>query len=145
MSTTEASRRDGGRGTTAAGALGVDLVAVVVFAIVGRGAHKETAGLSGVWQTAWPFLLALLVTWAVWWWAVPRGGSRGASALTSRAGAVVWAGTLVLGMIIRGLATGRVPHWSFLVVAAIALAIFFFGWRGVAALLAGNRGRSGRR
>lgn len=117
-------------------ALPVDLVAVVVFAIFGRSAHGESADFAGIAETAWPFLVALLVTW------IAREAfvrsAPGASALTARAATAVWAGTLVLGMIIRGLATGKVPHWSFMIVAAIALAILFYGWRGIAALVRRN-------
>ena len=38
---------------------------------------------------------------------------------TIRSGVLVWVATLVGGMLIRGIGDGRVPHWSFMVVAAI--------------------------
>ena len=52
--------------------------------------------------------------------------------------------TLVVGMVIRGLDEGRVPHWSFMIVAGVALAVFLIGWRAIRAGLTrrGHRGDS---
>lgn len=111
----------------------VDVIAVLVFSVLGRGAHNRTSGIAGVLETAWPFLLALAVAWIVrlvW--------KSGPAPLTMATAGYLWAVTLVGGMVIRGLATGRVPHWSFMIVAAIALAVLFFGWRAIAGLI--NRG-----
>ena len=46
-------------------ALGIDLVAVVVFAVLGRAAHNEALTPGGIAQTAWPFLAGLLIGWLV--------------------------------------------------------------------------------
>lgn len=108
----------------------VDVIAVLVFSILGRGAHNRTPGIAGVLETAWPFLLALAVAWIVrlvW--------RSGAAPLSMATAGYLWAVTLIGGMLIRGLATGRIPHWSFMIVAAIALAVLFFGWRAVAGLI----------
>ena len=108
----------------------VDVIAVLVFSVLGRGAHNRTPGIAGVLETAWPFLLALAVAWIVrlvW--------KSGPAPLTMATAGYLWAVTLVGGMVIRGLATGRVPHWSFMIVAAIALAVLFFGWRAIAELI----------
>lgn len=108
----------------------VDVIAVLVFSVLGRGAHNRTPGIAGVLETAWPFLLALAVAWIVrlvW--------KSGPAPLTMATAGYLWAVTLVGGMVIRGLATGRVPHWSFMIVAAIALAVLFFGWRAIAGLI----------
>ena len=108
----------------------VDVIAVLVFSVLGRGAHNRTPGIAGVLETAWPFLLALAVAWIV---RVVR--KSGAAPLATATAVYLWAVTLVGGMVIRGLATGRVPHWSFMIVAAIALAVLFFGWRAIAGLI----------
>lgn len=114
----------------------VDVLAVLVFSVLGRGAHNRTPGIAGVLETAWPFLLALAAAWIVrlvW--------KSGPAPLTMATAGYLWAFTLVGGMIIRGLATGRIPHWSFMIVAAIALAVLFFGWRAVAGLFARRTAR----
>ena len=108
----------------------VDVIAVLVFSILGRGAHNRTPGIAGVLETAWPFLLALAVAWIVrlvW--------KSGAAPLSMATAGYLWAVTLIGGMLIRGLATGRIPHWSFMIVVAIALAVLFFGWRTLAGLI----------
>ena len=81
-------------------------------------------------ETAWPFLLALAVAWIVrlvW--------KTGAAPLSMSTAGYFWAVTLIGGMLIRGLSTGRIPHWSFMIVAAIALAVLLFGWRAIAGLI----------
>lgn len=110
----------------------LDAVSVVVFATFGRGAHSEGLGIGQVWGTAWPFLVGLLVGWI----AVLIARRDPASV---RAGVVVWACTLVGGMVIRGLGDGRVPHWSFMVVAALATGVFLVGWRALRAAVSRRR------
>ena len=41
----------------------------------------------------------------------------------------VWLSTVVGGMALWMLVNGRLPHWSFLIVATVMSALFFFGWR----------------
>jgi len=115
----------------------LDAVLVMVFAAFGRGAHSEGTAVSQVWDTAWPFLVGLVVGWAVL--LMTR---RNPSAVAS--GAVLWAATLVVGMVIRGLGDGRVPHWSFIMVAGIAIAVFLVGWRAVRAVVLRRRSASRR-
>ena len=43
----------------------VDLLLVMVFATIGRASHSEGLTPSGILSTAWPFLTACLVAWAV--------------------------------------------------------------------------------
>ena len=108
----------------------VDVIAVLSFSVLGRGAHNRTPGIAGVLETAWPFLLALAAAWIVrlvW--------KAGPAPLSMATAGYLWAVTLVGGMVLRGLTTGRIPHWSFMIVAAIALAVLFFGWRAVAGLI----------
>ncbi len=101
----------------------VDLVLVLVFAVVGRASHGEALSLGGILQTGWPFLVACLV----------------ASVLACivlrlswlREGLLVWAITVVVGMLLRGIAGGGLAM-GFLIVATIVLALFLIGWRMVA-------------
>jgi hypothetical protein len=50
-----------------------------------------------------------------------------------KAGALVLAGSAVLGLLLRAAFTGRLPL-SFAIVATVSLAVFLLGWRGIAAL-----------
>ena len=130
MTTQNPRPTEGATGQSLWWILVVDVIAVLVFSVLGRGAHNRTPGIAGVLETAWPFLLALAVAWIVrlvW--------KSGPAPLTMATAGYLWAVTLVGGMVIRGLATGRVPHWSFMIVAAIALAVLFFGWRAIAGLI----------
>ena len=118
-------------------ALVVDAVLVVVFAVVGRSSHAEGLDVAGVWGTAWPFLAGLGVGW-----------------LTARAwrhplavwptGVIVWAATLVVGMLLR-LVTGQGTAVAFIVVAMLTLAVLLLGWRAIAwaAIRLRARGRVG--
>lgn len=112
----------------------IDAVLVVVFATFGRGAHSEGLGVAQVWGTAWPFLVALVLGWVLL-----LASRRAPAALGS--GVVLWLVTLVGGMMIRGLGDGRVPHWSFMIVAAIATAVFLIGWRAIRAAVVRRRSR----
>ena len=123
-------------GSTPAWIPGVDVIVVLVFSVLGRGAHNRTPGLAGVLETAWPFLIALAVAWVACLVRKPI-----TPPLSMAMAGYLWAVTLVGGMVIRGLSTGRIPHWSFMIVAAIALAVLFFGWRAIAGPLARRRAR----
>ena len=97
-----------------------DGAAVLLFAAVGRLSHAEGVTPVGVLEVAWPFLVGGAVgTLAGRTWRRP-------ASLTS--GLAVWAGTLVGGMLLRALTGGGV-QLSFIVVAAIVLAVLLLGWR----------------
>ena len=104
----------------------VDLVAIVVFALVGRSSHAESVDLLGLAGTAWPFLAGWLIG-AV----VARIWRHPVDLVT---GAFVWLGTLIIGMLLR-VATGAGVQPSFVIVAAIVLAAFLIGWRAAYTLI----------
>ena len=110
----------------------LDAVLVVVFSTFGRGAHAEGLGVAQVWGTAWPFLVGLAVGWLIL-----LGTRRAPASIGS--GVLVWLATLVVGMVIRGIGDGRVPHWSFMLVAGVVTAVFLIGWRAVYVLVARRR------
>ena len=109
------------------GALVVDAGLVVVFAVVGRMSHAEGLTLAGVWGTAWPFLAGLAVGWAV-----ARAWRHPLAVWPT--GVVIWAATLVVGMLLR-LAGGQGTAVAFVVVATLTLGLFLVGWRAVAVLV----------
>lgn len=118
-------------------ALVVDVVAIVVFAILGRSSHAEANTLFGVLGTAWPFLAGAVVGHLLCSLvAVLRGDPT-----SWRPGVVVWASTLVIGMVLR-VASGDTAAWSFVVVASIVLAAFLLGWRGLFRLVERARTRT---
>jgi hypothetical protein len=109
------------------GAVTLDAALVLVFAIVGRRSHAEGLDLAGISGTAWPFLVGLGVGWlAARAWRHPLAPWP--------TGAVIWAATLVVGMLLR-LVSGQGVQLAFVLVAAISLAILLLGWRGLAALI----------
>lgn len=112
----------------------VDAVLVLVFAVIGRASHGESPG--GFLITAWPFLVALLVGHVV------------AALLPARPrrpwslgwGAVVWAVTVVGGLLLR-VATGDTAQIAFIIVTTLVLGVFLVGWRAAAAFLRRRAGR----
>lgn len=115
----------------------LDAGLVVVFSTFGRGAHSEGLGVAQVRGTAWPFLIGLAVGWLI------LLATRRAPA-TVGSGVLVWLATLVVGMVIRGLGDGRVPHWSFMVVAGVVTAVLLIGWRAIRAAVVRRRGPTPR-
>ena len=115
----------------------VDVVAILVFAILGRSSHDEASTLLGVLSTAWPFLVGAAVGHAICRMAVPLGGD----ATARRPGLVVWAGTLVGGLVLR-LASGDTAAWPFVIVAGVVLALFLVGWRSLFHLVQRARART---
>lgn len=104
----------------------VDLICVVAFASLGRGAHAESVGIASVAGTAWPFLLGALAGWGVLRaWRTPL-------ALGTAAG--IMAITVAVGHLVRVLAGGS-THWSFVLVSVVALTVLMLGWRLVARLI----------
>jgi hypothetical protein len=103
--------------------IAIDLVLVIVFAVIGRASHGEALSLGGVLVTGWPFLLSCLI------------GSMLACLVLRlswlREGLLVWAVTVVLGMLLRGISGGGMAI-GFLIVATVVLAAFLVGWRMVA-------------
>ncbi len=102
-------------------ALGLDLLVVLVFAVIGRLSHAEGADPAGIGLTAWPFVVALVGTTVAL-----LGMKRPTEQFLN--GVIVWAGTLGFGMWIRTNAGDGVQP-SFVVVAGIFLAITMLGWR----------------
>lgn len=101
-----------------------DVIAVVVFVMLGRRSHDEASSLSGIAGVAGPFLVGLAAGWGVARaWRTP---------LALRTGVIVWVVTVALGMVLRHWAWDRGTAASFIVVATLVLGTFLVGWRAVA-------------
>jgi hypothetical protein len=98
-----------------------DVLGVFVFVMIGRQNHDERSGLGYTLQTAAPFLLALGAGWALSHaWNHPA---------TWRTGLIVWGATLVFGMLLRRVVFDKGTALTFVVVAAVFLALMMFSWR----------------
>ncbi|MBI5336434.1 MAG: DUF3054 domain-containing protein [Mycolicibacterium rufum] len=105
-------------------ALAADIACVVVFCAIGRRSHAEGLTLTGVAETAWPFLTGTALGWVL-----ARAWRRPLALLPT--GVVVWVATVVVGMLLRKLtAQGTAP--SFIVVASLTTAALLLGWRAIA-------------
>ena len=100
----------------------LDVLLVILFATIGRLSHAEGVTLGGLITTASPFLAGTVGAWAV---LSARGRLRPA---TLPAGVLIWAATLVVGMLLRAI-TGQGVAVSFVIVAGVVTALFLIGWR----------------
>lgn len=106
----------------------LDLLAVLVFALVGRRSHAHGITLGGVLETAAPFLCGTAAGWLL------ASLTLDASPRTWQFGTIVVVATVVVGMLLRRLAaTGTAP--SFIIVATLFLTATLIGWRLLARLL----------
>lgn len=122
----------------ARGAAALDAGTIVVFAVVGRATHDDGilgAGGLGLLHTLWPFLVGAAIGWVL-----SKGWRKPCSWRPT--GVIVWASTLVGGMLLR-LASGQGVAVSFMMVAALFLAATLIGWRVVAGVIAKRRGLKG--
>ncbi|HXH36447.1 MAG TPA: DUF3054 domain-containing protein [Plantibacter sp.] len=111
-----------------------DLVAVIVFVIIGRASHGE--GILGLLITLWPFAVGLLVGHLL----ALVLGQRDTSS-NRWAGVVVWVSTVVVGMLLR-IVSGQGVQLSFVIVTVLVLGAFLLGWRFVVWLVARSQART---
>ncbi|HEY6422502.1 MAG TPA: DUF3054 domain-containing protein [Pseudonocardiaceae bacterium] len=115
-------------------AASADVLAVLVFAAVGRRTHGEEGAVVGLLATAGPFLVGLALAWALARaWRAP---------LALRTAALVWPVTVVAGLVVRAGVIGRLPL-SFALVVALSLGVLLLGWRAAAAAVEALVARSG--
>ncbi|WP_285026715.1 DUF3054 domain-containing protein [Plantibacter sp. ME-Dv--P-122b] len=114
-----------------AATVGIDLLAVIVFVLIGRASHGE--GILGLLVTLWPFAVGLLVGHVL---ALVLGQRETRS--VRWAGVVVWVSTVVVGMVLRTV-SGQGVQLSFVIVTVLVLAALLLGWRFVAWLIARRR------
>lgn len=104
-------------------ALLADLALALLFVVIGRRSHDETAALAGLGRTAWPFLTGVAVGWLA-----ARAWRRPLRVVPE--GLVVWLSTVAVGMLLRWL-SGQGTAMSFIVVAFVVLGCFVVGWRAL--------------
>jgi hypothetical protein len=99
----------------------IDVTCVLAFCAVGRRSHAEGVTLTGVAETAWPFLLGTAVAWLF-----SRGWRR--PTVLAPTGLVVWIATVGVGMLLRK-ASGQGVAASFIAVASTVTAVLLLRWR----------------
>ena len=110
----------------------IDFVVVILFAIIGVKNHGYS--LDHVFEAARPFLIGVACVWFVFiFMSVFKTGKRPKNLWVQ--GLCAWCGTLVIGHILRAVATGEIAQISFIIVSICALGVLFFTWRAVAALV----------
>lgn len=108
----------------------VDALAILLFAIFARMAHKsEPFTVVNVLNTWWPFLIGVVVAWAYF-------TLRRLSGVTLSSGVIVWACAVFAGLGMWAAEHGRTPHISFIIVATVMSGLLLLGWRGIARLAA---------
>lgn len=108
-------------------AVALDVASVLLFVAIGRRNHDQDPGVAGVVDTAAPFLFALVIGWVVaraWW-----------RPMSMRTGLIVWAVTIVVGMLARNLVFGDGTATSFVVVATLFTGACLLGWRAISLVL----------
>lgn len=105
----------------------LDALVVLAFAAVGRSSHAEGLTLAGILDTAWPFLVALLLGRLV-------ARALGATPPSIRAWGVLWPVTVAGGMLLRWV-TGDGTALPFVFVATGVLGVGLLSWRLVAAMV----------
>ncbi|MBF4570613.1 DUF3054 domain-containing protein [Plantibacter sp. VKM Ac-2880] len=114
-----------------AATVGIDLLAVIVFVLIGRASHGE--GVLGILVTLWPFAVGLLVGHVL---ALVLGQRE--TRAVRWAGVIVWVSTVIVGMVLRAV-SGQGVQLSFVIVTVLVLAVLLLGWRLVAWLIARRR------
>lgn len=109
-------------------ALVADAVGIVVFAALGRRSHDEADGITSVFATAAPFLVALAIGWAVVIM-LRETRSRPADPRAIDAGVAIWIVTVVVGLLLRRTLWDRGTALAFVIVAAAFLVLVIVGWR----------------
>lgn len=110
----------------------LDAVLVTAFTVLGRSSHDAALDAAGIVDTAWPFLIGLLVGWIV------AGLIYKAPPLTWTQAVPVWLLTIAVGMLLRW-ATGDGTALAFVIVATLVVGVVLLGWRVVMGLFRRDR------
>lgn len=115
-------------------AFATDTALIVLFIFIGTRNHDTNTDTAGVFSTAAPFLIGLIVSWcALRVWKAPNKVANGVG---------IWLITIVIGMLLRHFAFDRGIAGAFIVVATIFNAFTLVGWRFIAEQIADRRSSS---
>lgn len=108
----------------------LDAFLILLFAAIGRDAHQRGEIVTGVFLTAWPFLVGAALSWL--------GARAWRHPFSMASGVVIWLGTVAGGMILRAV-TGQTVVVAFVIVALLSLGLFLVGYRALVALVRRRR------
>ncbi len=112
-----------------------DAAFIFLFIFIGTRNHDTDTDTAGVFSTAAPFLIGLVVSWsALRVWNAPRKVSNGVG---------LWLITIVIGMLLRHFAFDKGTAGAFVVVATIFNAFTLVGWRFIAEQLSERKASRG--
>lgn len=112
-----------------------DAAFIFLFIFIGTRNHDTDTDTAGVFSTAAPFLIALLVGWcALQVWKAPHKVANGVG---------LWLITITIGMLLRHFAFDRGTAGAFVVVATIFNAFTLVGWRFTAEQLSERKASRG--
>jgi len=106
-------------------AAGADVLAVVVFVVMGRNSHHEDGSLGDTLSVIAPFLIALAVGWVA-----TRAWLKPLEPVPT--GIQLWLATAAGGLLLRRFAFDRSTAMAFVIVGSVFLLIALVGWRMVA-------------
>ena len=109
----------------------VDLALMVVFATTGRSSHNEELSAGGIFQVAWPFMVAVVIAFAV-----TRGWETYCKIWPH--GFIYWGLVVILGILLRVIA-GSTAAMPFILVTAGVLFLFLIGRRMISGLFMRHR------
>jgi hypothetical protein len=99
----------------------IDLLALLVFVLIGRDAHKHSFSIVGIASTLWPFASGLLIGWLLI-------RLRKLDGATKKSGFVIVLTTVSAGMVLRVI-SGQGTALTFIIVALTFLSLILIGWR----------------
>ncbi len=99
----------------------LDVTCILIFVVIGRRNHGETADAAGSLRTAAPFLIALAGAWVgARAWRAPRALATGV---------VLWIVTASVGLGIRRYVFGDGIAMPFVIVATVVIGLLLVGTR----------------
>ncbi|MFV9504132.1 MAG: DUF3054 domain-containing protein [Oscillochloridaceae bacterium umkhey_bin13] len=116
-----------------------DVVALLIFAALGRRSHGAAAGLAALGETA----ITALPFIAGWLSVAPLAGAFSPHTTNGvgpmlRTVLIGWSGALLVGAVLRAAMIGRFSPVSFYVVTFLVALLILGGWRAVFALIEGR-------
>lgn len=115
-------------------AAGADVLAVVLFVLIGRNNHHEDGGLSDALSVMAPFLIALAVGWVA-----TRAWLKPLEPVPT--GIQLWLITAAGGLLVRRFVFDRSTAMAFVIVGSVFLLASLVGWRMVAEWLRSRKSR----
>lgn len=91
--------------------------------VIGTRNHDTDTGLGGVLSVAAPFWIAATLA--------HLSPATRATTSSMRSGAIIWVGTVSLGMVLRHFVWDRGTAVAFIIVASTFLGLTMLGWRAV--------------